>query len=65
MQRRDFDHNLPVNVWLPSVDSALGVYTVRRTLTEAKRNFREALDLHLSVIREKATKEIATLVARR
>ncbi len=31
--------------------SALGVYTVGRTLNEAKRNFKGALDLHLSVIR--------------
>ena len=44
--------------------SALGVYTVGRTLNEATRNFRGALDLHLSIIREKATKEIATVVAR-
>jgi len=45
------------------VCSALGVYSVGRTLREAKRSFREALDLHLSVLREKATKEIATVIA--
>ena len=43
--------------------SALGVYSVGRTLREAKRNFQQALDLHLSVLREKATKEL-TVVAR-
>lgn len=31
------------------VCSALGVYSVGNTLREAKRNFQEALDLHLSV----------------
>ena len=35
------------------VCSALGVYSVGKTLREAKRNFEEALDLHLSVVREK------------
>jgi predicted RNase H-like HicB family nuclease len=34
--------------------SSLGVYTTGKTLAEAKRNFKEALDLHLSVLREKA-----------
>ena len=43
--------------------SALGVYSVGKTLREAKRNFQQALDLHLSVLREKATKEL-TVVAR-
>ncbi len=43
--------------------SALGVYSVGRTLKEAKRNFQHALDLHLSVLREKATREV-TVVAR-
>ena len=43
------------------VCSALGVYSVGRTLREAKRDFEEALDLHLSVLREKATKQIATV----
>jgi predicted RNase H-like HicB family nuclease len=42
--------------------SALGVYSVGRTLREAKRNFQQALDLHLAVLREKATKEL-TVVA--
>ena len=37
--------------------STLGVYSVGKTLSEAKRNFKEALDLHLSVLREKKTKE--------
>ncbi len=45
------------------VCSALGVYSVGKTLREAKRNFKESLDLHLSVVREKATKEIATVMA--
>jgi hypothetical protein len=31
--------------------SALGVYSVGKTLKEAKRNFQQALDLHLSVLR--------------
>ncbi len=43
--------------------SALGVYSVGKTLKEAKRNFQQALDLHLSVLREKATKEL-TVIAR-
>jgi predicted RNase H-like HicB family nuclease len=38
------------------VCSALGVYSVGRTLREAKRNFQHALDLHLSVLMEKAAK---------
>lgn len=45
------------------VCSALGVYSVGKTLREAKRNFLQALDLHLSVLREKATKEV-TVVTR-
>ena len=40
------------------VCSAIGVYSVGRTLREAKRNFQRALDLHLSVLREKATREL-------
>ena len=40
--------------------SALGVYSVGKTLEAAKKSFAEALDLHLSVIREKAVKEIET-----
>jgi predicted RNase H-like HicB family nuclease len=42
--------------------SALGVYSVGKTLREAKRNFKQALELHLSVLREKATRELAALV---
>ena len=40
--------------------SALGVYSVGKTLGEAKRSFEQALDLHLSVLRERAVKEIET-----
>jgi predicted RNase H-like HicB family nuclease len=40
--------------------SALGVYSVGKTLTEAKRNFEEALDLHLSVVKEKARKDLTS-----
>ena len=39
--------------------SALGVYSVGKTLREAKRNFEQALDLHLSVVKEKARKDLA------
>jgi predicted RNase H-like HicB family nuclease len=39
--------------------SSLGVYTTGKTLAEAKRNFKEALDLHLSVLREKAIEAVA------
>ena len=39
--------------------SALGVYSVGDTLPEAKRNFEEALELHLSVLREKAIEAVA------
>lgn len=39
--------------------SALGVYTVGNTLGEARRNFEEALELHLSVLREKAIEAVA------
>lgn len=45
--------------------SALGVYSVGKTLRDARRNFEEALDLHLSVLREKATKQIATVAVSR
>ncbi len=38
--------------------SALGVYSAGKNLDEAKQNFEKALDLHLSVLREKALKEI-------
>ena len=47
------------------VCSALGVYSVGKILSEAKRNFKEALDLHLSILREKATKQIATIAPER
>ena len=47
------------------VCSALGVYSAGKTLKEAKRSFEEALDLHLSVLREKARKEIAAVTAHR
>lgn len=39
--------------------SALGVYSVGNTLAEAKRNFEEALELHLSALKEKATEAVA------
>jgi predicted RNase H-like HicB family nuclease len=39
----------------------LGVYSVGKTLKEAKRNFEQALDLHLSVVREKARKDLASV----
>lgn len=45
--------------------SALGVYSVGKTLRDAKRNFEEALDLHLSVLRKKATKQMATVAVSR
>ena len=44
--------------------SALGVYSVGRTLREAKRNFQHALDLHLSVLSEKATRELTVAASR-
>ena len=39
--------------------SALGVYSVGVTLAEAKWNFEQALELHLSVLREKAIEAVA------
>ena len=39
--------------------SALGVYTVGETLDDAKKNFEEALELHLSAVREKAIEAVA------
>ena len=39
--------------------SALGVYTVGEDLEVAKRNFEEALELHLSAVREKAIEAVA------
>jgi predicted RNase H-like HicB family nuclease len=38
--------------------SALGVYSSGKTKQEAKKNFVKALELHLSVLREKATEAI-------
>jgi predicted RNase H-like HicB family nuclease len=39
--------------------SALGVYSVGRDLEEAKKNFKQALELHLSVLKEKAIEAVA------
>ena len=39
--------------------SALGVYSVGKTLTQARRNFEEALELHLSALKEKAIEAVA------
>lgn len=39
--------------------SALGVYSVGETLEAAKKNFEEALELHLSAVREKAIETVA------
>jgi predicted RNase H-like HicB family nuclease len=39
--------------------SILGVYAVGETLNAAKRNFGEALELHLSALREKAIEAVA------
>ena len=41
--------------------SALGVYSVGKTLREAKRNFEQALDLHLSVVKQKARKDLTSV----
>lgn len=40
--------------------SALGVYTVGETLGIAKKNFEEALELHLSAVRQKAIEAVAS-----
>lgn len=39
--------------------SALGVYSNGKTLAEAKKSFEAALELHLSVLREKAIEMVA------
>lgn len=39
--------------------SALGVYSTGKNLKDAKKNYLKALELHLSVLREKATEAIA------
>ena len=38
--------------------SALGVYSTGKNMQDAKKNFHKALELHLSVLREKATDAI-------
>ncbi len=38
--------------------SALGVYSVGKTLKEAKSNFKKALKLHLEVLKETASKHL-------
>jgi len=40
--------------------SALGIYSSGRTIKEARSNFYDALELHLSVLKEKATKVITS-----
>jgi len=39
--------------------SALGVYTVGETLDEARKNFKEALELHLWVLKEKSIEAVS------
>jgi len=39
--------------------SALGVYSTGKNMQEARNNFLRALELHLSVLREKVIKAIA------
>lgn len=39
--------------------SALGVYSTGKNLKDAKKNYLNALELHLSVLREKAIESIA------
>ena len=41
------------------VCSALGVYSVGETLEEAKKSFKDALDLHLSVLKERAIEAVS------
>jgi len=38
--------------------SALGVYSTGKNLREAKKSYLEAIELHLSVLREKAIESI-------
>ncbi len=39
--------------------SALGVYSTGKNLQDAKKNYPKALEIHLSVLREKAMESIA------
>ena len=39
--------------------SALGVYSYGKHLKDAKKNYLKAVQLHLSVLKEKATESIA------
>jgi predicted RNase H-like HicB family nuclease len=39
--------------------SALGVYSTGKSLQDAKKNYLKALELHLSVLRDKAIEAIA------
>ena len=38
--------------------SSLSVYTTGKTFAEARRNFKEALNLHFSVLRDKAVEAL-------
>jgi predicted RNase H-like HicB family nuclease len=38
--------------------SLFGVYSAGKTLAEAKRSFKQGLELHLSVLKEKAVETI-------
>ena len=40
------------------LDDASGVYSTGKNLQDAKKNYLKALELHLSVLREKATESI-------
>jgi predicted RNase H-like HicB family nuclease len=44
--------------------SALGGYSVGKTLKDARRNFERALDLHLSIVKEKAAEAFDRSVTR-
>jgi len=39
--------------------SALGVYSTGKNMLEARKNFFKALELHLSILREKAIEAVA------